>query len=220
MELLEKIENNFKTKYNINNENDMYALAHSSVTLSLMIATYAHKGQYRRNGEPYVLHPIRMMELYKDLIGINENPENIDIDMLHKLSLPYEGIMELCLLHDVIEDSSITISDIESIFQEKKLGIYFNLYIKNELILLTHKKGEPYEEYLKRVVISKSASLVKILDMYNNSNYLTAGDLNNNFLDKIQNYQKYILQLVYVHKFNEIFLEYNEFKKEQGWFNW
>ncbi len=216
MELLEKIENNFKTKYNINNENDMYALTHSSVTLSLMIATYAHKGQYRRNGEPYILHPIRMMELYKDLIGINENPENIDIDMMHKLSLPYEGIMELCLLHDVIEDTSITISDIESIFQEKKLGIYFNLYIKNELILLTHKKGEPYEEYLKRVVISKSASLVKILDMYNNSNYLTSGELENNLLDKIQNYQKYILILVHVHKFNKTFLKYNEFRKEHG----
>lgn len=219
MELLDKIEKNFKTKYNINNENDMYALTHSSVTLSLMIATYAHKGQYRENGEPYILHPLRMMELCKDLIGINENPEYIDIEMMHKLSLPYEGIMELCLLHDVIEDSSITISDIESIFQEKKLGIYFNLYIKNELILLTHKKAESYEDYLKRVVISKPASLVKILDMYNNSNYLTSGELNNDLLDKIQNYQKYILQLVYVHKFNEIFLEYNEFKKEQGWFN-
>ena len=220
MELLEKIENYFATKYNLNNENDMYALSHSSVMLSLMIATYAHKDQYRRNGEPYILHPIRMMELYKDLIGINENSENIDIDMMYQLNLPYEGIMELCLLHDVIEDSSITLSDIEFIFKKKNLGIYFNLYIKNELVLLTHDKGESYEDYLKKVATSKSASLVKILDMYNNSNYLTAGDLNNNFLDKIQNYQKYIIALVHVHEFNKIFLKYNDFRKEQGWLNW
>lgn len=51
--------------------------------------------------------------------------------------------------------------------------------------------------------------------MYNNLNYLTVGELNPEFLNKIQNYQKYILILLSVHNFNEIFLKYNEFKSSK-----
>ena len=216
MTLLQKIENNFAQKYNINNQDDLNILTHSTVILSLMIATYAHKDQFRRNGEPYILYPVRMMELYKDLIGIVEEPQNIDIDQMHKLNLPYEGVMELCLLHDVVEDTSITFDKIEQIFKEKGLNNYFSLYIKRQLILLTHAKGEAYDEYIKRISISREASLGTILDMYNNTNFLTVGKLDNVFLNKLQNYQKYIIILNAIHNFNDAFAKYNTYRKKQG----
>ena len=217
MSLIHQIEKYYADIHQIKNRQDIDTLSHSSVGLSLMIASYAHKEQYRKNGEPYILHPLRIMEHYKDLIGLTNNQENFDINVLEKCNLPFKGVMELCLLHDVVEDTNLSIADIQNIFKIKGLENYFELYIKNELQLLTHQKDVDYETYISKILTNRVASLVKALDMYNNTNYLTLGQIDEESLKKIQVYQKYFLLLCLEHKFNLSFAKYNEYRKEKGW---
>ena len=217
MSLIHQIEKYYADIHQIKNRQDIDTLSHSSVGLSLMIASYAHKEQYRKNGEPYILHPLRIMEHYKDLIGLTNKQENFDINVLEQCNLPFKGVMELCLLHDVVEDTNLSLADIQNIFNIKGLENYFQLYIKDGLQLLTHQKDVDYDTYISRILTNRLASLVKVLDMYNNTNYLTLGKIDEESLKKIQVYQKYFLLLCLEHKFNLSFAKYNEYRKVKGW---
>lgn len=55
------------------------------IDLSMAIAVEAYSGKVDKAGEPYILHPLRMMMKFKE-----------------------EGLKVVALLHDVIEDSQIT----------------------------------------------------------------------------------------------------------------
>ncbi len=56
---------------------------------AIALATNAHKEQIRFNGEPYILHPIRVM-----------------------LKMESAEIMAIAVLHDVIEDTKTTFNDV------------------------------------------------------------------------------------------------------------
>ena len=61
------------------------------------IAYLAHKGQYRASGEPYIIHPIAVADLLKE-IGASKS------------------VVAAGLLHDVVEDTGIALSTIEKEF--------------------------------------------------------------------------------------------------------
>ncbi|CAK9047608.1 Putative GTP diphosphokinase RSH1, partial [Durusdinium trenchii] len=64
----------------------------------LCVAALAHKGQKRKSGEPYIVHPVAVAEL------------------LAQLKVPVEVIVS-GLLHDTVEDNDeIRFEDLESIF--------------------------------------------------------------------------------------------------------
>ena len=60
-------------------------------------ANEAHKGQCRKSGEPFVLHPVEVAIILADL--------RMDADTL-----------TAALLHDTVEDTETTIEDVESMF--------------------------------------------------------------------------------------------------------
>ena len=60
-------------------------------------ARAAHDGQLRRSGEPYVLHPIEVATLVADLGAAVET-------------------IQAALLHDTVEDTSVTLSDLDGTF--------------------------------------------------------------------------------------------------------
>ncbi|WP_443031070.1 RelA/SpoT family protein [Streptococcus sp. DD13] len=67
------------------------------VKKALRFATNAHKEQYRRSGEPYIVHPIQVAGI---LAG-----------------LKLDAVTVACgFLHDVVEDTSYTLEDIEEEF--------------------------------------------------------------------------------------------------------
>lgn len=68
------------------------------VDRALKFATLAHGDQKRKyTGEPYIVHPIEVMEIVK--------------------SVPHDNAMlAAALLHDVVEDTDVTIEEIESSF--------------------------------------------------------------------------------------------------------
>ena len=62
------------------------------------IALKAHANQRRKSGDPYILHPIAVARICAEEIGLGPT-----------------GII-CALLHDVVEDTEITLSDIENKF--------------------------------------------------------------------------------------------------------
>lgn len=72
--------------------------------LAKKIMEKAHKNQTRVSGEPYELHPIRCFNNYAALIGYLDEPET-KCYRLEEDGIPFFGVVEVALLHDVIEDT-------------------------------------------------------------------------------------------------------------------
>ncbi len=111
------------------------------VGIAKEIATKAHEGQKRWGGEPYITHPAAIAKLVEYLGW-------------------HEKTVALGWLHDVLEDTNITVADLT-------LAGIPNDVIES-LVAITHKDDEFYLDYLLRVVKNPSAALVKTLDLCHN----------------------------------------------------
>jgi len=60
-------------------------------------ATYVHQDQIRQSGEPYIMHPIQVAGILADL---KMDPETVASGFLH----------------DVVEDTGVTLGDVEELF--------------------------------------------------------------------------------------------------------
>lgn len=192
MELLDKIHEFLLTQGYTQKQIDY--MDTTSVYIAMEIAIYAHRNQTRENGSSYVSHPYSVMDKYRDFVGIVENDYfcvNIDV-LVGQCNIPYDGVQEVCLLHDVLEDTPITIEDIESIYTFLGLERYFKLYIKNPLILITHDKDEDYLVYINGLLINPTASLVKFMDLSDNLNPSTLNELNELEYDRLKRYVDYV----------------------------
>jgi (p)ppGpp synthase/HD superfamily hydrolase len=116
---------------------------HPDLGDSIELMRKAHEGQLDKSGRPYYLHPLR-----------------VAMRLAH--CTPAER--HAALLHDVVEDTALTLADLSA------LG-YSDEVI--ELIdLLTRRKpqGESHRGYLERIVASRNpkALRVKLADVYDN----------------------------------------------------
>ncbi len=87
------------------------------------------------------------------------------------------------LLHDVMEDTE---------FPESALRILFGDEIVDTLLLLTHRDGESYEEYIKKISESELATKVKIADLTHNSDLTRLKEVKEKDLKRYEKYQKSI----------------------------
>jgi hypothetical protein len=111
-------------------------------TLARSIATKAHEGQFRRDGvTPYIAHP-RAVAMRLSLEGHDR------------------ATIEAGWLHDVLEDTEVTISEL------KRAGI--SERVIEAVVLLTRRDNQSYEDYLKGVASSPVARLVKLADIHHN----------------------------------------------------
>ena len=93
---------------------------------AMRTAYAAHAGQVDKCGTPYIFHPIHLAEQMPDEISVCA-----------------------ALLHDVAEDTDITLSELESEFPSAVIDV---------LKLLTHKDGIDYFDYI-RAIRSKLADI-------------------------------------------------------------
>ena len=141
----------------------------SSVYLAMEIMEYAHRNQKRENGEDYAEHPSRVLGNYRNLVGIKPHDFFcIDKDMMYHHGIPYDGVQEVCLLHDVVEDTELTLNDVRDIYVECGFEKYFDMYIKDALERITHDKAVDYGEYIKICLKNPISALVKMIDMEDN----------------------------------------------------
>lgn len=111
---------------------------HTALQLAIETALEAHDGQVDKAGEAYILHPLRVM--------LAVQPQG-------------EFAMICAVLHDVVEDTDVTLAAIRARFGED---------VEYVVGLLTQGKGEEYTEYIKRVASDTVATKIKVADIYDN----------------------------------------------------
>ena len=170
-------------------DEDISVLDSSSVYIAQQISAYAHRNQKRLNGDNYFAHPYSVMELYRKMVGIVENDYFcVDVDLMYDCDIPYDGVQEVCLLHDVLEDTDVGMDEIEEVFADLGLDKYFQLYIKTPLLLITHDKTEDYPTYIAKLIDNPVASLVKFLDMADNLNPIGLTSMGDFEFERISKY--------------------------------
>ena len=113
-------------------------MIYTEMTIKAMkIAYEAHLGQLDYNGVPYIFHPYHLAEQMDDEISCT-----------------------VALLHDVVEDTPITLSDLEQIFPMQVVEI---------VRLLTHDENIDYFDYIQEIKKNPIATKVKLEDLKHNS---------------------------------------------------
>lgn len=105
---------------------------------AMRIAYDAHAGQVDKTGLPYIYHPIHLAESMTD-----------------------ENSVITALLHDVIEDTNLTIDELA------REG--FHEDVLTALTLLTHNPAEEYMDYISRISTCPLARKIKLADLRHNS---------------------------------------------------
>ena len=113
-------------------------MIYTEMTIKAMkIAYEAHLGQLDYNDVPYIFHPYHLAEQMDDEVSCT-----------------------VALLHDVVEDTPITLSDLEQIFPAQVVEI---------VRLLTHDEGVDYFDYIRKIKKNPIATKVKLEDLKHNS---------------------------------------------------
>lgn len=112
-----------------------------SLDKALRVAVLAHASQLDKSGHAYFFHPVSIARSLA----------------LDGFSSDYQIV---ALLHDVVEDTSITLDDL------KEEG--FDDNILSAIDAITKRKGESYEAYLSRVMKNPLACKVKRYDLEDN----------------------------------------------------
>ena len=129
--------------------------------LALSIATEAHRGQFDKAGVDYVEHPIYVAS-----------------------QVDSEEEKAVALLHDVIEDSSVT--------AEELLNAGLPETVVTAVQILSKKKRQDYQTYLKTVKSNPLARAVKLADLKHNSDLLRLETITDKDLERLEKYKKAI----------------------------
>lgn len=113
-------------------------MIYTNLTKKAMILAYdAHHGQTDHGGVPYIFHPFHLAEQMTD-----------------------EYTTCAALLHDVVEDTNVTI---------EALSKHFPKEVIDAVVLLTHEADVPYLEYVEKIKHNPIARTVKLADLRHNS---------------------------------------------------
>ena len=124
----------------------------------------AHKDQQDKSGVPYVFHPIHLAEQMND-----------------------EYTTVVALLHDVMEDSSFTLEDLQ------KMG--YPEAVLAALVLMTHEKDIPYMDYVQKIKTNVIAKTVKLADLQHNSDITRLDEITDKTLARVEKYKQAIALL-------------------------
>ena len=113
-------------------------MVYTELTKKAMCIAYgAHHGQTDKSGVPYVFHPLHLAESMDDEISCCA-----------------------ALLHDVVEDTSVSLEE---------LARHFPAEVVEAVALLTHEEDVDYFDYVRRIKGNPIAKKVKLADLAHNS---------------------------------------------------
>ena len=104
---------------------------------AMKLAYTAHHGQFDKGGVPYIFHPIHLAEQMEDEISTC-----------------------VALLHDTVEDTDVTLEELEKVFPKEVVDV---------IRLLTHPEGMDYFDYVRAIRQNPIALKVKMADLAHNS---------------------------------------------------
>ena len=127
---------------------------------AISLALRVHAGQTDRYGHPYILHPLHVM-----------------------LQMDTEQEMTAAVLHDVIEDSELTLDDL----QEEG----FSEPVLEAVRLMTHEKESvSYEEYVRNLKPNPIARKIKLADLQHNMDISRMDKVRERDLDRLEKYRR------------------------------
>ncbi len=115
---------------------------------AMKIAYRAHHGQTDKGGIPYIFHPYHLAEQMTD-----------------------EYTACVALLHDVVEDTDVTLEQLAEIFPKE---------VVDAVALMTRNDDTPYLDYVARIASNPIAKAVKLADLLHNSDKSRLEDQSNN----------------------------------------
>lgn len=134
------------------------------IEVAISIALKAHKGQVDKGGNPYILHPLAVMNRVETI------EEKI-----------------VAVLHDVVEDTEVTID------QLREIG--FSEEILEAINLLTRAKEDSYEEFIDKTLKNRIARNVKIADIKENMNLSRIQDPSEQDYMRLEKYKRALERL-------------------------
>ena len=114
-------------------------MSETSLERAIALAVRAHTGQSDKNGDPYILHPLRVM--------------------LHS-SLTRSAERIVAVLHDVVEDTEITVEWVRGLFGPE---------IAEAVDAISVRESEKRSDYYERVKGNPLAFKVKLADIADNT---------------------------------------------------
>ncbi|MBQ4459109.1 MAG: bifunctional (p)ppGpp synthetase/guanosine-3',5'-bis(diphosphate) 3'-pyrophosphohydrolase, partial [Clostridia bacterium] len=115
------------------------------------IASEAHKDQRRYSGEPYIMHPVAVARILFDL------------------GMDHQSIIA-AILHDTVEDTDITLSDLTNIFGDEIAQLVNGVTKLGKVPLATYK--EQQAENVRKMLIAMSQDIrviiIKLADRLHN----------------------------------------------------
>lgn len=133
---------------------------------AIKIASIVHLNQLDKSGNPYILHPLWVMDRVRHL---------------------GEDYMIVAVLHDVVEDSDWTIHNL--------IVEGFNSDICIALSLLNHSPDISYDDYIKRLSTNPIAKEIKLRDLEHNSKITRLKGLRKKDFDRLEKYHKAYIYL-------------------------
>jgi guanosine-3',5'-bis(diphosphate) 3'-pyrophosphohydrolase len=115
------------------------------------VAVEAHKDARRKSGEPYIYHPIAVARIAAEEIGLGATA------------------IACALLHDVVEDTDITLKDIEGMFGKKVASIIDGLTkISGVFDASSSLQAENFRKMLLTLADDVRVILIKLADRLHN----------------------------------------------------
>lgn len=133
---------------------------------ALHLATNAHHGQFDKGGKPYILHPLRVMSFLKT---------------------DDEELQCMALLHDVVEDTDVTYTDLLTIGMTERVVAG----VKS----LTKQRGYTYAEYKQQIFANKDAMIVKMADLRHNTDIRRLKGVTEKDIARMAKYHTFYLEL-------------------------
>lgn len=131
---------------------------------ALKISFDAHKNQVDKGGMPYVYHPFHLAEQLDDELSTC-----------------------VALLHDVVEDTDITLDELKS--------NGFPDEVIEALSLMTHRDNVPYLDYVRAMKDNPIARKVKLADLAHNSDLTRLDKVDDKAIERINKYKQAVLIL-------------------------
>lgn len=115
----------------------------NNLSKAISITAVAFEDKLDRGGVPYIMHCLHVM----DIIGkkTDKDPE----------------MMCIAVMHDLIEDTEWTLTDLESAGFSKR--------IVDGVAAMTHDPYESYDEYIEVISKNPDARMIKLVDIKHNS---------------------------------------------------
>ena len=132
-----------------------------TIAAAVAFAATKHGGQTDRAGQPYILHPLRVM-----------------------LAMDTEEARRVAVLHDVVEDCGVTLDDLRELgYPEREVAAIDALTKRPD-------EQDDYAKFIGRVLLNPLAMKVKLADLEDNLDTRRLGALEPRDFERLVRYHE------------------------------